>query len=93
MFFKQASDKNRYAHDQASFHGPFGGRIICQKGKRKAPGSFLPDALSPFFDSLQYSSGQERSEDDIRATLDDIYTTWGDIFFRMKNALNFQKFI
>ena len=26
-----------------------------------------------------YSSGQERSEDDIRATLDDIYTTWGDI--------------
>ena len=27
-----------------------------------------------------YSSGQERSEDDIRATLDDIYTTWGDIF-------------
>ena len=40
-----------------------------------------------------YSSGQERSEDDIRATLDDIYTTWGDIFFHMKNAINFQKFI
>ena len=40
-----------------------------------------------------YSSGQERSEDDIRATLEDIYTTWGDIFFRMKNAINFQKFI
>lgn len=29
----------------------------------------------------------------IRATLDDIYTTWGDIFFRMKNAIIFQKFI
>jgi len=39
-----------------------------------------------------YSSGQERSEDDIRATLDDIYTTWGDIYHR-KNAINFQKFI
>ena len=28
-----------------------------------------------------YSSGQERSEDDIRATLDDIYTTWGAASF------------
>lgn len=44
-------------------------------------------------DEEDYSSGQERSEDDIRATLEDIYTTWGDIFFRMKNAINFQKFI
>ena len=29
----------------------------------------------------------------IRATLDDIYTTWGDIFFHMKNAINYQKFL
>ena len=29
----------------------------------------------------------------IRATLDDIYTTWGSIFFPMKNAINIQKFI
>jgi hypothetical protein len=49
--------------------------------------------LSEEKEARLYSSGQERSEDDIRGTLDDIYTTWGDIFFRMKNAINFQKFI
>ena len=93
LLLEGARDGHWFAQLIGSFPGPFGGRIICQKGKRKAPGSFLPDALSSFFDSLQYSSGQERSEDDIRATLDDIYTTWGDIFFHTKNAINFQKFL
>jgi len=92
MFFKQASDKNRYAHDQASFHEPLGRKSSVGRAKEKHQAA-LPDALSSFFDSLQYSSGQERSEDDIRATLDDIYTTWGDIFFHTKNAINFQKFL
>ena len=71
---------------------PWGRESSVERAKEKHQ-AHLPDALSSFFDRIQYSSGQERSEDDIRATLDDIYTTWDDIFFHMKNAINFQKFL
>ena len=63
---------------------------------------FAEKAKCPYFEDKEYkileaimhsSSGQERSEGDIRATLEDIYTTWGDVFFHMKNAINFQKII
>ena len=48
---------------------------ICTSIKRKTA---ICDSHKP---PPCYSSGQERSEDDIRATLDDIYTTWGAASF------------
>ena len=69
------------------------GRIICRKGIKKSTRLHMPDALSSFSDRIQYSTGQRRREDDIGATLDDICTTCGDIFFHMKNANVLQKFI
>jgi len=54
---------------------PFHGFHNQSRKRKKSTRLHVPDALSSFFDRIQYSIGGGRREDDIRATLDDIYTT------------------